>query len=213
MHRIMKLIMSVGLIAASVAPGVAADHRYEHNGSTMRVEVSGSSVRIYYEKPRQGLSAHGVRPGTLLFDGKVSNGYLEGMSRIFNANCGEVDYYVYGDFVPGQSFKLSGAAPVLSGMSCRIVDNVYTGPNANLQFNALRAGAGRPANVGRPGCVTGVNSYLNVRSGPGADYGRIGTFAAGSCGIEIVNNHCLGEWCLTRQGPTTGWVNSRFLNR
>lgn len=126
-----------GMLLATSA--FATDYAYDHNGSRMRVNVEESTVRIYYQEPRKGLSGVGVRAGTLLFDGKMSNGYLEGMSRIFNPKCGEVDYFVYGDFEPGQSFTLNGAAPVLSGMSCRIVDNVYDGRMPNFGLMRLLA--------------------------------------------------------------------------
>lgn len=215
----MKHILFTAALAFSfgaVSTVTAADYRYEHNGSQMRVTTSGDNVRIYYEKPRKGLSGIGVQVGTLLFEGRQNGGYLEGMSRIFNANCGEVDYFVHGDFTPGQSFKLSGAAPVLSNMSCRIVDNIYTGSNANLVFTTL---GGQQAQAPQPspttaGCVKGVQSgsWLNVRVGPNSDYGKIGEIAGGSCGIEISAN-CSGQWCLVQQGNTYGWAHMTYIQR
>lgn len=203
--------MLTGMLLATSA--FAADYAYDHNGSRMRVNVEESTVRIYYQEPRKGLSGVGVHAGTLLFDGKMSNGYLEGMSRIFNPKCGEVDYFVYGDFKPGQSFTLNGAAPVLSGMSCRIVDNVYDGPNANLRFEAV-AGVppAAPTQAGASSCVTGVRTSLNVRVGPGGNYGRIGELPANVCGLEILDQ-CNDGWCVISYGRTVGWVSMRYVRR
>lgn len=209
--------LSVLLVGLSV-PGVfatnaqARDFLYDHNGSTMNVQVRGNEVRITYLEPRAGLRKNGVRKGTLLFNGSTSNNYLEGQSRIFSANCGEVDYYVYGDFRAGRDFLLRGAAPVLSGMSCRIVDNVYEGANANLRFTAIGSRQQPTPAPARSGCVTGVNSGLNVRVGPGQDYGRIGEFPASTCGIRVLRT-CSGQWCVVTDGRTTGWVHMNYLKR
>lgn len=216
MQRVFSYIVTVLLTGwILIATASAADYLYDHNGSRMRVNVEGNKVKIYYQKPRQGLAGAGVRAGTLLFDGKVSNGYLEGMSRIFNPNCGEVDYFVYGDFTPGRSFMLNGAAPVLSNMSCRIVDNVYEGDNANLRFSAIGKSSQTPlskTNQGGASCVVGVNTSLNVRVGPGADYGRIGELPANVCGLKILDR-CQDDWCVVAFNDLTGWVSMRYIRR
>lgn len=190
----------------------AADFAYDHNGSAMRIQVDGNAVRIYYTRPRSGLASVGVRAGTLLFDGTVSGGILEGMSRLFNSNCGEVDYFVYGDFSAGRSFKLSGAAPVLSNVSCRIVDNVYTGSNANLVFIASGdGGAAQPQPAGS-GCVTGVNSDLNLRVGPSVSHGWIYRIPANTCGVRVTDT-CRDGWCYVRSGRMSGWASMRYIRR
>lgn len=190
----------------------ATDYNYDHNGSSMRVNVEGNQVRVYYRQPRSGLAKNGVGPGTLLFNGIVKDGYLEGKSRIFNANCGEVDYFVYGDFKPAQTFTLRGAAPVLSNMSCRIVNNTSEGPNSNLLFTALD-GAQRstPAPLAS-GCIIGVNTSLNVRVGPGASYAKIDELRAGTCGLKIMSR-CQDGWCAIKSGNTMGWVSMRYVKR
>lgn len=211
--KMIKAFYGATLAAILAAPVMAADYFYDHNGSQMRVNVQANEVRIYYQRPRAGLSDVGVQSGRLLFNGTLTNGYLEGMSRIFNANCGEVSYFVYGDFKPGRTFTLSGAAPVLSNVSCRIVDNVYEGPNANLKFRVLGDTAPSPQpQHSESGCVTGVNKTLNVRVGPGADYGRIGELRANTCGIEILDR-CQQDWCAIRHGDVQGWVSMRFVQR
>ena len=210
---IRALRRAVLLALALGAPAMAADYRYDHNGSTMRVSVEGPSVGIYYERPRAGLGAIGVRPGTLLFAGRVEGGYLDGESRIFSARCGEQPYFVHGDFTPGRDFRLAGAAPVLDRATCRVVDNVSEGPNADLAFTAL-GGVSPPApSAGGGGaCVTGVLTTLNVRVGPGGDYGRIAEIPAGACGITV-RGHCRDGFCLVERGNVTGWVSMRYVRR
>ena len=210
--RLATALFGVALALSTAATAKAADYRYDHNGSTMRVSVEGPDVAIRYERPRSGLGRIGVRPGTLLFSGRVDEGYLEGESRIFNAKCGEQPYFVYGDFQPGQSFRLSGAAPVLDDATCRIVDNVSTGSNANLAFTALGGSRPAPAPVAGSGCVTGVRTTLNVRVGPGSSYGRIAELPANSCGIEV-RERCQDGFCLIRRGSTMGWVSMRYVQR
>ena len=210
---ILRTVLAAALAALSIASAHAADYRYDHNGSTMRVSVEGPSVAITYERPRRGLAGIGVRPGTLLFSGRVDDGYLEGETRLFNSKCGEQPYFVYGDFTPGRDFRLTGAAPVLDRASCRVIDNTSEGSNANLRFTAL-SGTARPAPApaGGGACVTGVRTTLNVRVGPGGDYGRIAELPAGSCGIRV-RERCQNGFCLIEQGPVTGWVSIRYVRR
>ena len=211
-----RLLTVVALaLLVTTLPARAADYRYDHNGSQMRVSVEGSSVAIRYERPRAGLESIGVRPGALLFSGRLESGYVEGESRLFSPRCGEQPYFVYGDFTPGRNFRLNGAAPVLDRTSCRVVDNVHDGPNANLVFTAL--GSARPAPspgpvAGGGACVTGVRTTLNVRTGPGGDYGRIAEFPANGCGITV-RERCQDGWCLVERGNTIGWVSTRYLRR
>ncbi|KIT15944.1 SH3 domain-containing protein [Jannaschia aquimarina] len=207
------IVLAALLTSMLVGPQAvrAADFFYDHNGSRMVLSVDGSEVRIRYQQPRAGLANIGVRPGTLLFEGRVTNGILDGMSRIFNTNCGEIDYFVHGAFRTGEDFTLKGAAPVVSNMSCRIVDNRYDGPNANLVFTSLARANGTALPVGR-GCVTGVRTVLNVRVGPGAGYGKIGTLPAGACGVEILAR-CDSDWCAVTRGTVKGWVSMRYLRR
>ncbi|WJS05865.1 SH3 domain-containing protein [Roseibium aggregatum] len=199
------------LLALALVPADAAEYFYDHNGSGMRLTVTGSDVRIFYETPRSGLKANGVKRGTLLFNGRVANGYLEGMSRIFHAKCGTVDYFVYGDFKAGTNFNLNGAAPVMSNMSCRVVDNVYEGPNANLTFTT-NEGERTALTTNRRGCLKNVSTSLNVRVGPSSSYGRIHEIPAGTCGIRILPQ-CRDGWCVVEAGPAIGWVSMKFVRQ
>ena len=188
-------------------PAMAEVTAYDHNGSVMDVDRTGDNVLISYRTPRAGLVRNGVTPGRLLFNGRVSQGVLEGQARIFNDRCGEVDYYVSGPFEPGRAFRLQGAAPILRESDCFLVDHVFEGPNSDLRFTPLAAAAPTPA--ARRGCLTGVNTTLNMRVGPGQDYGRIAEIPARSCAVE--RRTCQGDWCLVTHGADLGWVARRFL--
>ena len=228
-HLLPALLLAASLgSVALLGPAAAASYEYDHNGSRMSVETTGEgSLTISYVAPRSGLSRIGVRPGTVLFDGSISDGYAEGLARIFSAQCGEVDYFVYGDLDPGRDFRLSGAAPVL-GDGCRIVDNVTEGSNARLDFTALSRARPDPRPYPSPdprpaprptpmpqvgaGCVTGVRTTLNVRAGPGTRFGRSGEIPAGTCGVEVLNR-CEGDWCAVRYGSVVGWASMQYVRR
>ena len=216
-------IAGLALLAAGLVPAGAAE-LFDHNGSTMRLERDRREVRILYERPRPGLEGSGVRVGTLLFEGLLEAGYLEGMTRIFSRACGEIDYFVYGDYAPGQVLVLQGAAPVLSEEGCRTVDNVYDGPNARLVFTpvstTVQPEAARlnteprsPFGYARL-CVTGVRSTLNLRAGPGSDYGAVAELPADACGV-VSMNQCEGVWCVVQDATdgdsVLGWASSDYL--
>lgn len=214
------LVIAALLTLFGVMPA-AGQALYDHNGSQMRLVEDGTTLRIFYEQPRPGIAAVGVRPGTLLFEGTLDdNLYLEGMTRIFSARCGEIDYYVYGRYVRGGSFTLNGAAPVLEQGSYRIVDNVYEGDNANLVFAYRgpapssgvrpRPPAPKPASGFGPFCVTGISSSLNLRAGPGTEFSVVGALPANQCGIAGYNR-CDGGWCFVASGAQLGWVSGQFL--
>ena len=179
-----------------------ANLRYMHNGSVMAVTTRGDQVTIRYQTPRAGLHSVGVSSGTVLFRGAVTDGYLDGMSNIFSAACGAIDYFVYGDFTAGAAFTLRGAAPVLAQSGCQIVDNTNTGSNASLVFTPQQ----------QTGCLQGVNTMLNVRVGPAPDYGIIAQLPAATCDINQVGR-CDGAWCAISAGTVMGWVHGRYLAR
>lgn len=51
---------------------------------------------------------------------------------------------------------------------------------------------------------------LNVRTGPGTQYDRIGTLPANS-GVDVID--CEDGWCLVRGRGLRGWVSSSYLAR
>lgn len=117
---------------------LATSAAYDHNGSTMRLERDGNAVRILYERPRDGLAAIGVGPGTLLFDGVIGEaGMLEGRARLFSGRCDTLEYEVSGAFAPESTIVLTGLAPVRERGGCRVVGTRSDGGNANLLFTVM----------------------------------------------------------------------------
>ena len=61
--------------------------------------------------------------------------------------------------------------------------------------------------------VTGIDGQLNVRSGPGTSYPRVGSVSKGSI---VENNGCAGSWCriktLQGTGPIiSGWISEPYF--
>jgi len=54
-----------------------------------------------------------------------------------------------------------------------------------------------------------VTANVNVRVGPGSNYGRLGLLPAGF-GVDA--GPCRGSWCQIRTRGTRGWVSARFLS-
>ena len=66
----------------------------------------------------------------------------------------------------------------------------------------------------------GYHDHLNVRSGPGVRYGRVGALAYNAHGItlttctRITTSYGPSRWCLVNHnGYQVGWVNARYLAR
>jgi len=179
----------------------------------MQVEQAGRQVQITYQTPRQGIAAQGVGPGTMLFSGTLDNSnYLSGMARIFRRGCGVIDYYVYGDFALGRDFQLSGAAPILAAQGCRVVNNTYDGQNANLVFTAREAEPGRRGGAALRFCVSGIRlgGFLNMRIGPGTQWGVIDRIAASSCSV-LAAAPARSGWQPVEHEGRLGWVTQRYL--
>ncbi len=87
------MILTVG--ALDPAPA-RADSCWNHNGSVMRLKANGNQRFFYYENPRSGIQAVGVKPGTLLFDGVNSGDYYSGTARVFSKGCAPLEYAVKG---------------------------------------------------------------------------------------------------------------------
>lgn len=50
---------------------------------------------------------------------------------------------------------------------------------------------------------------VNVRSGPGTGYARVGTLPAGTA---VTVRGCEENWCSVRRGGLHGWVSANFLS-
>jgi hypothetical protein len=117
-----KLIAFLFVIAPIIAAFGGADARdvsnATHNGSAMRLDIIDGAVRIYYVRPRDGLGAV-VRNGTLLFDGRISDGRVEGSAHTFKSGCQPAPYAVRGS-LRNDTLVLHGPAPRRVRNSCAV---------------------------------------------------------------------------------------------
>lgn len=134
--RIANIIATaaIGLAAAAAAvPAMAGDY-YDHNGSLMELDVHADIVTIRYADPKPSLRRLGVRPGTVLFQGRYSGRGLAGTAYVFRAGCAPAGYSVSGPAVGGGGIILSGAAPVRPRGSCQVTGYTRNSGNARLEF-------------------------------------------------------------------------------
>lgn len=80
--------------------------------------------------------------------------------------------------------------------------NVATG----IAVAATAAAVFVPAAYAAPGVVT---SNINVRSGPGTNYGVVDTVRAGA---QVDVQQCQGSWCFIAKPGPDGWVSAGFLS-
>ena len=124
---------------------------YDHNGSLMELQVcDGGGLTISYIRPRSGLRPHGVRDGTLLFDGvEQASGQISGQARLFSGRCGAITYTVSGLKDQSGTIVLRGSAPVRN-KNCRVTRY----KSDRLVFTLLGAAAPGPQVV-TPSCPPG----------------------------------------------------------
>lgn len=61
-----------------------------------------------------------------------------------------------------------------------------------------------------------TNDVLNMRSGPGVDFGVVGTLPPNATNVQITGSGQVvagSTWVPIQQGGLAGWVNSRFLTQ
>ena len=102
--------IALALATALTAAPASADSCWWHNGSLMRLVSSGDWRAFYYETPRQVLRDAGVRPGTLLFEGRKDGQWYEGNARIFSRHCAgdPYEYWVRGPISEGPTVTVEG---------------------------------------------------------------------------------------------------------
>jgi hypothetical protein len=120
--RIFSPFFCLALIAMT-ADGVAQGSlsRWDHNGSQVSLSATGGRRQFYYQSPAAELLEIGVKPGTLLFDGrKVGNTY-SGTSYVFSKVCGALPYITAGPVAPDQrTVTMYGKAPIVDS-TCSVV--------------------------------------------------------------------------------------------
>jgi hypothetical protein len=96
---------------------------------------------IVYSKPKASIAAI-VRPGTVLFKGKIDRDGMSGDAFIFKAGCAPLSYHVEGPsyYFSGDVKTLKGRAPVRDKDSCGFSKSTGTGGNAVLTFDVGEIG-------------------------------------------------------------------------
>ena len=123
MKRWFVMAFAVSVLMQSGSTSFASDcavDAYDHNGSTMEVQICDGEIFITYSAPRTGLAKLGIAPGTLLLNGRTSRSGRRGRrgGALFSAKCGEITYAVEGRF--GRTgLVLTGQAPRRDA-SCRV---------------------------------------------------------------------------------------------
>jgi hypothetical protein len=134
----MRFMLALALtLAPLVALAQPAPRLVGHNGSPMAViETAPRAIRIEYVRPRPGLLAIGLAPGTMLLEGAWALPDLFiGTARVFDPICGAIPYRVQGGIDPAGNLVLRGPAPVLAPW-CFIVGYALT-DNSTLIFTQL----------------------------------------------------------------------------
>ena len=93
----------------------------------MRLVAEGNRRWFYYERPRPGIAAQGVAPGTLLFDGWKNGDSYAGTARVFSKHCpgAPLEYQVSGPVAPNQlQVAVYGTRPVMQ--RCRPTGQMTT---------------------------------------------------------------------------------------
>lgn len=216
--RLAFAVLALASLVWSTGPVLAQEALYLQQSSVVRVVQRGDNLQILIEDPGAARAREGARSGDLLFSGTISQSYVEGMAWKFDRRCGNIDYYVYGDFRIGRTFTLAGAAPVYGSGNCRIVDNVNEGPEAKLVFQLVQTNRQTPSpqpsaslDQGASVCVVNVNTTLNLRVGPGTQHPVIYELPARQCSQQIAGA-CQSGWCPVRtSGGELGWASAAYL--
>jgi hypothetical protein len=113
---------------------------FDHNGSLMSWQRDGPNVRVVYLKPRPGVGAVGIRPGTVLFAGQWSDQRLVGNAHVFATGCPPFPYRVSGGYVSNDVIVMDGAAPVVDPSTCTVLRYTLKSANAHPSYSLIRVG-------------------------------------------------------------------------
>lgn len=107
--------------AAGDAPAaVPVGSRWAQGGSFMQLRSNGAKREFYFETLTDELASQGVKPGTLMFEGKKDGNRYVGMAYAFAKDCKPKAYAVTGDISGDEKqITLRGKAPRLDGR-CRV---------------------------------------------------------------------------------------------
>ena len=104
-----------------------------HNDS--RVWLFPKAGIIAYGEPKRSIAA-AVKPGDILFKGRIGAREISGTAYVFKAGCAPAPYLVNGTGFHGEGDRivLSGAAPARDRNSCDVGPASATGKNGRLVF-------------------------------------------------------------------------------
>ncbi|RST85708.1 hypothetical protein EJC49_14305 [Aquibium carbonis] len=107
----------LALLASGSAAHAACDSAsYDHNGSPMDVHVCDGRMVIEYDRPRSGIADQGVRPGTVLFRGRIHDlaggARIDGRAHVFRRGCQPASFGVVGWMDDSGVITMEGRAPV-----------------------------------------------------------------------------------------------------
>jgi hypothetical protein len=142
MRRPLMLAVCSALASLSAASSPAQSANgslWDHNGSKMTWQEDGEKRKFVYTEPKEGLDKAGIRPGTVLFEGKRKpDGRLAGMAKIFRGGCNPVDYFVEGTYEQRKGqIVLQGQAPVYGEKGCEVSGYSDSSPASTLSFSYL----------------------------------------------------------------------------
>ena len=213
---------------------------WNHNGSGMAWESDGDRRWVWYYAPREGLRGVGVRPGTLLFEGRRAGRRMVGTAYTFSGPCGPAGFRVEGPIgARDESVQVSGAAP-RRDEACNVVDRRTE--RLGFEFLSMRpdgVGAAEIETHDMPGVgVSGTGfratdlppgDVLNMRIDPDPRAEIVGRLT----GREVVTVlRCTPDvdaarweeagyaarramirrsWCLAAWDDMEGWVYGRYL--
>ena len=101
-----------------------------HNGAVVYLVANGAHRRIYsdppkvyFDPPKTGVVAFGVRSSTLLFDGTQDGDQYSGKAHMLSEHCGPIAYTVSGSISDDQrTLTMKGNAPRLDSQCQRVGD-------------------------------------------------------------------------------------------
>ena len=128
-----------------VCDAMYSEFIWKYGDSTVRISMDGKDgFVITYEQPRQGLIDEGVKPGDVMFSGKITDSdMIYGVSRLRRKDCGAINFQTSGAGNRQEGvIKLTGKMPK-RGPTCLVEKYI----DANIELSRLSPIPGSPMGV------------------------------------------------------------------